>query len=92
MSKRSSTLRDRHRAQIKRGRPPCHICGKPIDYDAHHLEPSSFVVDHVVPLALGGADNLGNKRAAHRGCNANKSDKRFGDVIRRSLAFVWPSV
>ena len=46
-----------------------------------------FVVDHVVPLALGGPDTLANKQAAHRDCNRAKSDRiDGGPVIRRSGA------
>ena len=79
--KRSTTIRDRHRAIIRRGEPACHICGEPIDYDAPHTEPRSFVVDHVVPLARGGEDKLNNKAAAHRQCNRTKSDKPTARMI-----------
>ena len=66
MVKRNSATRDRHRARIKQDQPACHICGKPIDYTLPHLDPMSFVVDHVIPLAKGGPDALSNKKAAHR--------------------------
>lgn len=76
---RNTTRRDRHRKQLARGKPPCAIepClfpGQPIDYDAHHLDPRSFTVDHIVPLAKGGADTLDNSAPAHRACNRAKSD------------------
>lgn len=29
---RNTTTRDRHRHTIARGRPPCALCGEPIDY------------------------------------------------------------
>ena len=82
--KRSTAQRDRDRARIKRAKPACHICGKPIDYDLPHLDPGEYVVDHVVPLALGGADDITNKAAAHRKCNAAKSARRFAPIVRRS--------
>ena len=72
---RSTTVRDRHRRAIARGKPPCAICGNPIDYDAHHHDPLSFTVDHIIPWSKGGADTLDNKQPAHRGCNRAKSDK-----------------
>lgn len=72
---RNTTTRDRHRAQIRRAKPPCGICGADIDYGLPHLDPGAFVVDHIVPLAKGGADTLENKQAAHRLCNRVKSDK-----------------
>ena len=73
--KRSTTTRDRHRRIIKADEPPCHICGQPIDYQAHHLHPFSFTIDHITPLNRGGDDVLDNLAAAHRACNRNKSDK-----------------
>lgn len=71
---RSTTIRDRHRKQIARGKPDCHICGQPIDYNAPYLDPGEYVVDHIVPLNKGGTDTINNKAAAHRACNRNKSD------------------
>lgn len=72
---RNTTTRDRDRAVIKRAKPPCGICGQPIDYALAHPDPLSFVVDHIIPLAKGGLDVLENKQAAHRTCNRTKGDK-----------------
>lgn len=51
----------------------CHLCGGPLDSDlagtSHRLAPT---IDHVIPLALGGADTPENVRAAHRFCNSLK--------------------
>lgn len=77
---RSTTTRDRHRAQIRRTQAPCGICGGEIDYSLHWRNPLSFVVDHVIPLALGGSDDIENKQAAHRHCNSIKSDKMPDDI------------
>lgn len=63
---RNTATRDRHRAAIKRERPACGICEQEIDYSLPHLDPMAFVVDHIVPLAKGGTDELANKQAAHR--------------------------
>lgn len=64
---RSTTIRDRHRKIIARGKPPCGICGNEIDYTiTDHLDPMAYVVDHIVPVAKGGPDELANKQAAHR--------------------------
>lgn len=43
----------------------CGICGKPAD-------PLDFHVDHVVPLALGGAHSYANVQVAHPFCNRSK--------------------
>ena len=72
---RNTATRDRHRAYIARTKPPCAICGDEIDYELPYLDPKEFVVDHILPLAKGGSDELGNKQPAHRSCNRAKSDK-----------------
>lgn len=84
MTRRNSATRDRHRALIAQGQPPCWICGLPIDYRLPHLDPGAYVVDHVVALAAGGTDTLDNKRAAHRKCNRAKGDKAHAPILRRS--------
>jgi len=71
---RSTTTRDQHRRILRRGEPPCALCGDPIDYKAHHLDPLSFTVDHTIPLNKGGSDDLDNKQPTHRKCNRAKSD------------------
>lgn len=63
---RNTTLRNRHRATIRAQRPNCHICGQPINWNAHRDQPDSFVIDHVIPLSKGGEDALHNIKAAHR--------------------------
>ena len=75
MTARNTATRDRHRKAIRFHRPPCGICLKPIDYSLPHLDPGEFVVDHVIPLSRGGLDVIENKQAAHRSCNASKSNK-----------------
>lgn len=72
---RNTTVRDRHRKIIARDQPPCHICGGEILYDAHHLDPLSFTIDHITPINRGGPDTLDNLAACHRSCNRAKSDK-----------------
>lgn len=86
---RSTAIRDRHRRAIARTRPPCALCGQPIDYDLPHLDPMAYVVDHVVPIAQGGTDELANKQPAHRACNRAKADRLDGgSVLRRSGSLV----
>ena len=72
---RNTTTRDQHRAAIRRGRPACALCGEDIDYALRSPHPMSFEVDHIIPLARGGSDELDNKQPAHRDCNRRKSDQ-----------------
>jgi 5-methylcytosine-specific restriction endonuclease McrA len=75
MTTRNTTTRDKHRAYIKRGKPPCALCHEPIDYSLPHLDPGEFVVDHFVALKNGGLDTLENKQPSHRACNSMKGAK-----------------
>ena len=84
MVKRNSATRDKHRVRIARDQPACHICGQSIDYTLPHLDPMSFVVDHVKPLAKGGQDIIENKKAAHRDCNSKKRARLVAPIVRRS--------
>lgn len=81
---RNTAARDRHRAAIAKGQPPCAICGETIDYLLKYPDPMSFVVDHIVPMAKGGADVMANKQPAHRLCNSRKSGNLQAPIIRRS--------
>lgn len=85
MSTRSTTVRDRDRAVIRRGKPPCGICEQPIDYTLRSPNPMSFEVDHVIaigrnpsPERIAELDVLSNKQASHRVCNRTKWDRLPG--------------
>jgi 5-methylcytosine-specific restriction endonuclease McrA len=85
-SGRNDALRKKHRAQIARAKPACHICGKEIDYSLPYPDPMCFVVDHVVAVANGGSDLIDNKKAAHHSCNSKKRARDYAPIIRRSGA------
>lgn len=85
---RHTTRRRRHRAKLAAEQAPCHLCGRDIDWEAPHLDPLSFTIDHVVPLAKGGQDIIENIRPAHRRCNLVKGDG--GKDIKARVAFVTP--
>ena len=55
----------------------CHICNKPIDLSAPRWTGSSgwengLHLEHVIPIRLGGLDNLSNVKPAHGLCNLKK--------------------
>ena len=87
---RSSSRSKRFRAVIARSKAACHICGAAIDYTLTHMDPMSFVIDHVVPLHRGGLDDISNIRAAHRACNSKKRARLIAPIIRRSGSLQAP--
>lgn len=82
--RRSTAIRDRHRATVAATKPPCAICGEVIDYSLRWPHPDCYVVDHITPIDKGGPDTLSNKQAAHHRCNREKSNKPFASVLRTS--------
>lgn len=53
----------------------CGICGDEIDPSLAPQDPMSKSVDHIIPLAKGGAHAQGNLQWAHRICNLRKGAK-----------------
>ena len=53
----------------------CWICGQAIDMNLPPLHARAFTLDHLVPLAKGGALD-GEVKPAHRSCNASRGDGR----------------
>lgn len=58
----------------------CHICGDPVDLDAPPNQLDSPTLDHVVPRAAGGTDDLDNLRLAHLYCNSVKGARPLASV------------
>lgn len=75
--RRNETRRRQFRRIIAADEPPCAICGCQIDYNAHHLAPNSFQIDHIIPLDKTGpeGDVLENIQASCRKCNREKSNR-----------------
>jgi predicted nucleic acid-binding Zn ribbon protein len=56
----------------------CHLCRKMVDVALPGTDRMGPTVDHLVPIADGGLDELANVRLAHRSCNCARG--RGGDV------------
>lgn len=69
------------RSVAERDRWVCQLCGEPVSQDETVPHPLAPTMDHVVPLARGGAHEMGNVQLAHFICNSVKGD---GDDLRRS--------
>lgn len=56
----------------------CGICGDPVD-------PASWHLDHIVPLARGGEHSYANVQVAHPVCNLRKGARPPGDAPKRGI-------
>lgn len=61
---------------FERAQGRCHIC------ECRIRVGELWDVEHVIPLALGGDDNLGNMAPAHKACHATKTATDAGDIAR----------
>lgn len=74
------------RERMRKEGAPCHLCGRPIDYTLPASDPWSFQLDHIVPIARGGAVyDPENVAPAHRICNARKGKSMPGDGCPTAL-------
>lgn len=87
MVARNSQQQERYRARWRKLGAPCALCGLRIDYDIKWPDPQSFVVDHIHPIAKGGAHTFANTQPAHADCNSRKRARVTSPVIRRSGSF-----
>jgi 5-methylcytosine-specific restriction protein A len=53
----------------------CHICGLSV-------VGKPWEVEHIIPLALGGADDESNWAPAHKACHAPKTAEDVADIAR----------
>lgn len=54
----------------------CHICGGKINVG------EAWEVEHIIPLSMGGEDEQGNMRPAHKKCHAGKTKKDVAAVSK----------
>jgi len=48
----------------------CQLCMEPVSFE-------EFTIDHVIPRAKGGSNNIDNLQIAHDKCNEGKSDTYY---------------
>lgn len=63
----------------------CGICGKPVDPNAAYPSLMSASLDHITPLALGGAHTRSNVQCAHFICNSRKTHRGKGGQFKLAL-------
>ena len=67
--------------QGRKNNTPCHLCGKPIDYDLDWKHPMSKTADHLDAVANGGP-MTGPLALAHRSCNSRRGKKPLHNVTK----------
>lgn len=81
--RRNGNARDKLRARVAAQHRPCHLCGYPIDYSAHHLSKTAFVLDELTPVSRGGSPlDYNNVAPAHRCCNSWRGNKPVTKSLR----------
>lgn len=73
-----------YQAIYEQSRGICQLCNLP-------MESERFEIDHIVPIARGGSDLIGNLRAVHAECNSKRydSDTMPGSVQCKRCGFSW---
>jgi 5-methylcytosine-specific restriction endonuclease McrA len=85
---RNDARMDRLRARVLSEETHCGICGEHVDKTLDHRHKMSATVDHIIPLAFGGAPfDRHNVRLAHRSCNCIAGNKQRETMIVERLVF-----
>lgn len=62
---------------LERDGDRCSLCNMRLNVDIKDSDSPWFVtIDHVVPRSIGGQDEIGNLRLAHRSCNMTRGSKK----------------
>ena len=56
----------------------CQLCGRPVRQDVKHPHPQAPVIDHILPISVGGTHEYRNVQTAHHLCNSSKSNRVVG--------------
>ena len=66
--------REALKRQARKNGAPCHLCGKPFDFDLDWKHPMAFTADHLEAVGVGGS-MTGALKPAHRSCNSRRGKK-----------------
>jgi len=58
----------------------CHLCGKRVDPSIANPDPRAPTIDHLIPVADGGLDELSNVALAHRSCNCARGARGMAQL------------
>lgn len=66
----------------------CHYCHRPFN-DSDWPNDSKLTVDHIVPIVMGGNDELCNLVLACYPCNTRKKDMPYEDFIKQNKSVIF---
>ena len=69
--------REALKRQARKTGAPCHLCGKPFNFDLEWKHPMAFTADHIDAIANGGS-MTGALAPAHRSCNSRRGKRGLG--------------
>lgn len=75
-TKRKSVPQETRVAVYSAAKGRCRLCGEFVPYDR-------FTIDHVIPLAKGGRNEVGNYAVACEACNRMKQDLLLDEALER---------
>lgn len=78
-------------AKAKANDAPCHLCAKPIHWDADPQHPLAPTADHEHAVAAGGS-MLGKLLPAHRRCNSSRGKKSIEEYLNTKPEIVTPTL
>lgn len=83
MRRRTANIGESYTIQELRQRDgdTCHICKKRINFDLSGMHPNGPNIDHLTPLADGGADCKSNVKMAHRSCNIKRGTGGIAQLL-----------
>ncbi|WP_199184037.1 HNH endonuclease [Cryobacterium sp. Y57] len=71
--------REALKRQARKTGAPCHLCGKPFDYELDWKHPMAFTADHIDAVGNGGS-MTGALKPAHRSCNSRRGKKALEGI------------
>jgi hypothetical protein len=76
--------REALKRQSRRNNSPCHLCGKPFDFELPYAHAMAFTADHLDPVGNGGS-MTGALAPAHcrRSCNSRRGKKPLAAMTTR---------
>lgn len=59
----------------------CHICRRKVDLSLSGLHKMGPTIDHILPVSMGGTNEIANLNLAHRICNVRRSNRGPAQMI-----------